>query len=143
MPLVVEDFHITVSRAGTGTAVTGIDELATPDAAPRFSVTKRIMQGARTVFPELNTEDASPWMHCRPSMPDSLPVIGAVPGYPNAFMAFGHGHKGLGMGGITGSLVRQLVDGETPDLDLEPYSPLRFSKRRRRQATVGPSIAAS
>jgi glycine/D-amino acid oxidase-like deaminating enzyme len=45
------------------------------------------------------------------------------------------------MGGITGELVRQLVDGEPTTVDVEPYHPLRFSGRRRRQAAR--ALAAS
>jgi D-amino-acid dehydrogenase len=127
---------------GTGVQITGIDELSSADAPPRYSVTKRMVRAATTVFPELRTEGAQPWMHCRPSMPDSLPVIGAVPGYGNAYMAFGHGHKGLGMGGITGELVRQLVNGEPTTVNVEPYSPLRFSGRRRRQAALAQTASS-
>ena len=139
VPVVVQDSHIGIGMCRTGVQLTGIDELSSADAPARYSVTKRMIDAATTVFPELRTDGAVPWMHCRPSMPDSLPVIGAVPGYPNAYMAFGHGHKGLGMGGITGELVRQLVDGEPTTVDVEPYSPLRFSRRRRRPAYAGPS----
>lgn len=134
LPVVVQDSHIGIGMLGTGVQLTGIDELSSADAPARYSVTKRMVHAAKTVFPELRTDGAVPWMHCRPSMPDSLPVIGAVPGCPNAFMAFGHGHKGLGMGGITGELVRQIVDGEPTTVDVEPYNPLRFSRRRRRRA---------
>jgi D-amino-acid dehydrogenase len=134
VPVILQDYHIGIGTWGSGIQLTGIDELASADAPARYSVTKRMIRGATTVFPELRTEGAVPWMHCRPSMPDSLPVIGAVPGYHNAYLAFGHGHKGLGMAGITGELVRQLVDGEPTTVDVEPYSPLRFSRRRRHRA---------
>ena len=133
LPVILEDLHIGITPTRAGLQLTGIDELASADAPPRSAVAKRVIRAATTVFPELRTEGAVSWMHCRPSLPDSLPVIGEVPGHRNAFMAFGHGHKGLGMGGITGSLIRQLVDGERPSLDLEPYSPLRFSRQGRRQ----------
>jgi D-amino-acid dehydrogenase len=141
VPVIMQDNHMGIGMWRTGVQITGIDELSNADAPARYSVTKRMIRGATSVFPELRTDGAVPWMHCRPSMPDSLPVIGAVPGYPNAFMAFGHGHKGLGMGGITGELVRQLVDGEPTTVDVEPYHPLRFSGRRRRQAAR--ALAAS
>ena len=135
VPVIMQDAHISIAMCRTGAQITGIDELSSADAPARYDVTKRMVKAATTVFPELRTHGAVPWMHCRPSMPDSLPVIGAVPGYPNAFMAFGHGHKGLGMGGVTGELMRQIVDGDPTTVDVEPYSPLRFSARRRRQAT--------
>jgi D-amino-acid dehydrogenase len=141
-PVIICDNNVSFANVGTGMQLTGVDELASADAPARYSVTKRLIHGAKQAFPDLNTEGALPWMHCRPSMPDSLPVIGTVPGHPNVYLAFGHGHKGFGLGGLTGSLVRELVDGESPSLDLEPYSPMRFSSRRRRQAARMPAAVA-
>jgi len=110
----------------------GVDELAGVDAPPRFGLTDRLLRVARRAFPELRTDGANPWMHSRPSLPDSLPVIGAVPGVANAFVAFGHGHKGLCLGAITGQLVQQLMDGQETAVDLTPYRPSRFRWRPRR-----------
>jgi D-amino-acid dehydrogenase len=134
LPIVICDNNVSVANLGDGVQLTGVDELASVAAPARYSVTGRLLHGVKIAFPELNPEGAVPWMHSRPSMPDSLPVIGTMPGHPNVYLAFGHGHKGFGLGGITGELIRQLIDGETPSLDLEPYSPLRFSARRRRAA---------
>jgi D-amino-acid dehydrogenase len=141
LPVVLCDYNVSVAQAGAGVQLTGIDELASVSAPPNYALTRRLVRAASLVFPELRTDDARPWMHCRPSMPDSLPVIGAVPGYPNAYLAFGHGHKGLGLAGITGQLVRELVDGEATSIEIEPYSPLRFAGRRRKRtaARVGGS----
>ncbi len=43
------------------------------------------------MFPGLSDEGARLWMGFRPSMPDSLPVIGAAPSAPSVVLAFGHG----------------------------------------------------
>jgi D-amino-acid dehydrogenase len=142
LPVVMQDSHIGIGMHGTGVQLTGIDELSSADAAARYAVTKRMIRAATSVFPELRTDGAVPWMHCRPSMPDSLPVIGTVPGFANAYLAFGHGHKGLGMAGITGELVRQIVDGVPTTIDVEPYSPLRFSRRRRKHATRALAVSS-
>jgi D-amino-acid dehydrogenase len=133
LPTIVTDLHVAFRPTPTGLQVAGVDELASADAPARHQLTKRLLQGATVVFPELRTDRMTWWMHCRPSMPDSLPVIGRVPGVGNAFMAFGHGHKGLCLGAITGKLVQQVMDDEPASLDLEPYTPTRFSLRRRRR----------
>ena len=59
-------------------------------------------------------------------MPDSIPVLGPVPGQPRVLCAFGHGHYGLTQGPTTGRIVSQLVFGEDPDIDLAPFSITRF-----------------
>ena len=71
-------------------------------------------------------------MSFRPSFPDSLPVIAKSPKQANVYLAFGHGHIGLTLAAITGKLVGELVAGETPTVDLEPFSPTRFKMRIRR-----------
>jgi glycine/D-amino acid oxidase-like deaminating enzyme len=130
LPMVAVDFHLAFRQTPTGLQVLGVDELAKVDAPPDYNLTQRLLRGAKRLFPELRVSGATRWMHSRPSTPDSLPVIGVAPQYDNAFLAFGHGHKGLGLGGITGKLVQALVDGKPPGVDLAPYSPTRFSRRR-------------
>ena len=62
----------------------------------------------------------------RPSMPDSLPVIGRSHKAPNAYLAFGHVHVGLTAAPPTGELVADLVMGTVPKLNMEPYRSTRF-----------------
>jgi D-amino-acid dehydrogenase len=65
-------------------------------------------------------------MGFRPSLPDSLPVIGRARHAPNVLYAFGHGHLGLTQAAATGRLIRDLVSGEAPATDLSAFSPQRF-----------------
>ena len=65
-------------------------------------------------------------MGFRPSMPDSLPVIGRAPGKQNVYLAFGHGHLGLTMGAVTGQVITGLAAGRSPDVDLVPFRAERF-----------------
>ena len=62
----------------------------------------------------------------RPSMPDSLPVIGRSVGRPTIVYAFGHGHLGLTGAPFTGRLVAELVAGRPPTTDLAAFAPGRF-----------------
>jgi len=59
-------------------------------------------------------------------MPDSLPVIGRSSRHQNVLYAFGHGHLGLTQAAATGRLIRDLVFGQNPAIDLEPFDPQRF-----------------
>jgi D-amino-acid dehydrogenase len=65
-------------------------------------------------------------MGYRPSLPDSLPVIGRSKTSPGVFYAFGHGHLGLTQSAATARLVRDLVTGAAPAVDLTPFSAQRF-----------------
>ena len=110
-----------------GMRVAGIVEFK-PDNAPLDSqVAARLKRHARRLFPSARLEDASEWVGCRPSLPDSLPVIGASPRHPNIFFAFGHQHIGLTAAPKTGKLIAQLVAGEKPETDVAPFNPARFA----------------
>ena len=109
-----------------GLRVAGTVELAGVDAAPDYRRARVLLDHARRLYPDLKTDGASEWMGCRPSLPDSLPVIGRSPRFANVYYGFGHGHLGLTEGAITGKLIAQLVAGETPSIDLAPYRADRF-----------------
>jgi D-amino-acid dehydrogenase len=65
-------------------------------------------------------------MGFRPSIPDSLPVMGPSSGGPEVIHAFGHGHIGLTLAPITARIVADLVGGRAPEMDITPYLPTRF-----------------
>ncbi len=79
----------------------------------------------------LNTSSSlhaqSTWMGCRPSLPDSLPILGRAPHHPNLIFAFGHQHLGLTQAAITAELVSELCQGFIPALNLKPYCISRFN----------------
>ena len=82
-------------------------------------------RAARSVFPDL--PPAGPlWLGFRPSLPDSLPVIGPARGSGRVIHAYGHGHLGLTLAAVTARNVAALLRGiPTPD-GLTAFSPRRF-----------------
>ncbi len=81
---------------------------------------------AKRIFPTLQTGEPRYWMGHRPSTPDSLPVLGEVPGRSGLYLAFGHGHFGMTGGPPSGRLVSQLINGQQPSIDPAPYACTRF-----------------
>jgi D-amino-acid dehydrogenase len=69
---------------------------------------------------------SAPWLGFRPTLPDGLPVLGHSKASTRVVYAFGHQHIGLTLGGLSGSLVADLVAQRAPSLDLSPYAPSRF-----------------
>ncbi len=87
-------------------------------------------QQVLTVLPEFNAKTAKEeqkWMGHRPSLPDSLPVIGQAPKHDNIFLALGHQHLGLTQGAITGKLIGQLITKQPTDIDVTPFCLSRFN----------------
>ena len=66
------------------------------------------------------------WYGWRPMTWDSLPIIGPTPRLENAFLATGHNMLGMSLATATGRLIAELMEGKTPHIDPEPYSPGRF-----------------
>jgi len=75
----------------------------------------------------LSTEGATPWMGCRPSLPDSLPVIDQVEN-GRVLLAFGHQHLGLTQAAITAELIAQLATANAPSAQLPDTVPYRLAR---------------
>jgi D-amino-acid dehydrogenase len=135
-PVICRPWQFAITPAGEGIRLAGTDELAGLSAPPDYARADRLIEAAQLVFPELRVDGAVKWMSHRPSLPDSLPVIGRLPRHRNVVLAFGHGHKGLTLGAITGQLVAELVDDRTPSVDLTPFRPTRFALLRRRRPSA-------
>ena len=72
-------------------------------------------------------EHEDEWLGFRPSLPDFLPVIGPSKNYKNVFYCFGHHHLGWTLGPISGKIISGMIAEENTNLDLKPYSSLRFN----------------
>jgi D-amino-acid dehydrogenase len=70
------------------------------------------------------------WMGHRPCLPDTLPVLGPLPGLPAVWTAFGHGHLGLTMSAVTGQWIAQALAGRAPPA-LARFSATRPTLRAR------------
>lgn len=115
-----------VSRLSTGIRVGGAVELGGLELAPNFRRADAMLQKAREFLPGLNPQGGVQWMGFRPSLPDSLPVIGPARATPRVTYAFGHGHLGLTQSPGTARLVADIVTGAAPAIGLSPFSPTRF-----------------
>ena len=109
----------------TGLRLTSQVEFAGLDAPPDYRRIRGLLPRAKRMLPGLRTEERSAWLGFRPSLPDSLPVIGPSPRHGDVVFAFGHGHLGLTQGPVTGRIAADLLAGRDPGLDLAPYRPGR------------------
>ena len=72
-------------------------------------------------------EHKDEWLGFRPTLPDFLPIIGPSKNYNNVFYCFGHHHLGWTLGAISGKIISNMIAEENTNLDLKPYSSLRFA----------------
>ena len=124
--LIFSGHGFVITPLDTGLRVGGAVELGGLRRPPNFARAKAMLDKACRFLPGLDPAGGREWMGYRPSLPDSLPVIGHARATPDVLYAFGHGHLGLTQAAATARLARDLVLGQTPAIDLAPYSGRRF-----------------
>jgi len=97
----------------------------------RKAVTASGLAGLTRVAAELvpglrDTEIIGAWSGLRPATADGLPAIGAAE-VPGLYYATGHLRNGIVLAPATARVVVRLLLGEPLEVDLEPFSPRRFS----------------
>ena len=126
LPVFSTERAFVASPLEVGLRVAGTVELGGLEAAPNWDRAEVLLGHAKRWFPGLKTGGMTRWMGFRPSMPDSLPVIGRSPRFSNVIFAFGHGHCGMMMSARTGEIVAALLADRDPGLDMSPYRVERF-----------------
>lgn len=129
-PTLYVDGNFGATPMAAGLRFTGTVELAGLGAPPDWRRADILLRQGRVLYPGLCAdEDAARvgrWLGFRPSLPDSLPVIGPSSRFANAFYAFGHGHIGMCAGASTGRVVADLIAGRAPSVPIAPFSARRF-----------------
>ncbi|MFE8957722.1 NAD(P)/FAD-dependent oxidoreductase [Streptomyces iakyrus] len=99
------------------------------DRSLSLPAVRALAAGATGLFPFLARVRAMrTYAGFRPYLPDHLPAIGPDPRAPGLFHACGHEGAGIGLATGTGQLIAQALTGRTPDLDLGPFRPDRFTE---------------
>ena len=104
---------------------TGV-ELTDCDAPPNHAQLDLAEASARQAIDLGERRDKTPWLGRRPTFADSRPVIGQAPGRAGLYLAFGHQHVGFNTGPGTARLLADIMEGTSPDIPAEPFSPARF-----------------
>ena len=115
-----------VSPLVSGIRIGGAVEFGGLHLPPNFKRSSAMLSKAAQLLKGLNTSGGKQWMGFRPSLPDSLPVIGNSSASPAIIYAFGHGHLGLTQCAATARLVAEIVLSKSPSIPLEPFRPNRF-----------------
>jgi len=131
IPIADADGKFVATPMDRGLRFAGTVELAGLDAPPDWRRAHILLEQARKMLPGLAAsypeERISVWMGHRPSLPDSLPVLGPSRATPDVVYAFGHGHVGMTSAPMTGKVVADLVSGRPPSIDIAPFAARRFA----------------
>ncbi|WP_024517555.1 FAD-dependent oxidoreductase [Bradyrhizobium sp. Tv2a-2] len=108
-----------------GIRVTSGVELTARDAPSSFAQLETVVPLARGVV-EFGEAAGPVWRGARPTLPDSLPMIGQAPRHAGLWLAFGHQHIGFTTGPATGAAIAAMIAGAPPPFDVAPFSPGRY-----------------
>jgi D-amino-acid dehydrogenase len=126
-PVMLAEAKVFVTPMGGLLRMGGTLELAGLDLRINRRRLDAVARATRTYMPKLApTPTIEIWRGLRPLTPDDLPIIGRPHGTQGLILATGHGMSGISQGPMTGELIAQMVTGETPSLDIAPFSPDRF-----------------
>ncbi len=126
-PVVFQNRGFGMTPMEQGLRVVGTVEFGGLNNPLSRSRIKNLVNNAKYLLdgiPDLHDDE---WLGFRPTLPDYLPVIGPSKNYKNVFYSFGHHHLGWTLAAISGKIISKMISNENTNLDLEPYSSLRFS----------------
>ena len=125
-PVVFSNRGFGITPMEQGLRVVGTVEFGGLENPSSKSRIKNLINNAKFMLNDL-PEHEDEWLGFRPTLPDFLPVIGPSKNYKNVFYSFGHHHLGWTLGAISGKIVSKMISEEKTNLDLDPYSSLRFN----------------
>ena len=131
-PVYIPEAKAALTPTDDGVRIAGVMELGGRSLsidAPRLS---HMRESAEDYFAEeFKSGTSHEWAGLRPVSADSLPVIGAIPGTRDAFIATGHAMLGVTLGPLTGESIANMVSGVHDPL-IDAFSPARFAKETAR-----------
>ncbi|MDA9996404.1 FAD-binding oxidoreductase [Candidatus Pelagibacter sp.] len=125
-PVIFQNRGFGITPMEQGLRVVGTVEFGGLDNPLSKSRVKNLIDNAKYMMGDL-PEHEDEWLGFRPTLPDYLPVIGPSKKHKNVFYCFGHHHLGWTLGPISGKIISGMIAEENTNLDLKPYSSLRFN----------------
>jgi D-amino-acid dehydrogenase len=126
--LYLAEAKLGLSPFADGVRVAGVFELGASNEDISPAVGERLLAAARPYLEGWRPDPDGPvetWSGLRPTTPDGLPLIGALPGLDNIYLATGHGMLGVTLAPATANLLAPLVlEGRTAP-ELAPFDPAR------------------
>jgi D-amino-acid dehydrogenase len=125
--MLLVDPHVGATPFSDRMRVAGTMEFSGINTRIDYRRVNAIVRGAARLLPEIDWgRRENVWTGMRPVAPDGLPVIDAVPGTGNVYVASGYSMLGMTVAAPAGELLaRMVLSGEKPR-ELAPFSIGRF-----------------
>jgi D-amino-acid dehydrogenase len=128
IPLTLKERQVCVTGWDSGYRLGSTMEFAGYDATLNRTRLDALKRGAAEYLLEPEgPQVVEEWYGWRPMTYDDLPILGRAARVQNLVLATGHGMLGVTMSAATGLLIADLLCDRTTELDLTPFSPIRFN----------------
>ncbi|WP_269538987.1 NAD(P)/FAD-dependent oxidoreductase [Cerasicoccus fimbriatus] len=122
IPCLFQEVKMVATPFDTGYRLGGTMEFAGFDESINETRLGAIRRSAGQYLREPEgAEITETWHGWRPMTWDGLPIIDQAPRRPHILIVAGHNMLGLSMAPATGKLAAELITGEAPHIDREPY----------------------
>ena len=125
-PRLVVENKFGISPMKGGLRVAGLVEFGGLDLGASKHPFRYLKHYIKKVFPDLTWSSETIWMGHRPTLSDSLPMIGRLKDNPHIICAFGGQHVGLTMAPKVGKIIADISADRRLNYDIDPFSPDRF-----------------
>jgi D-amino-acid dehydrogenase len=125
-PIFDVDSSYVMAPMDAGLRVSSGSNLVYRETSPDPRQLARVAPRVREAFPVAEELLPEPWMGRRPTVPDTLPIIGPAPRHQNLWLAFAHSHMGLTMGPVSGQLIANFITGSDQPFAVSPCDPARY-----------------
>jgi D-amino-acid dehydrogenase len=126
--LYLAEAKLGLSPFDDGVRVAGVFELGASNDDVSPAMGERLLAAARPYLAGWQPDPDGPveaWAGLRPATPDGLPLIGALPGLDDIYLATGHGMLGVTLAPATADLLAPLVLEGRAAPELTPFDPAR------------------
>ncbi len=130
-PLMISAGKFVATPMAGGLRCAGIVEFGGLKAGPSKAPLAFLRRKVKESFPALEYERTETWMGHRPTLADSLPMIGQIRN-SGIFAGFGHHHIGLTGGPKTGRILADMIAQKRPNADFSAYDPMRFEANTKK-----------
>ena len=115
------------SSNGSEVRITSGVELNFLDASKNDIQINESIQKLHKIIPLDKKLTKKAWLGSRPTIPDSLPMIGKAPKHKNLWFNFGHNHIGLSTSAGSAVILAEMIQNKKNSINTDPFSPKRFN----------------
>ena len=115
------------SSNGSEVRITSGVELNFLDASKNDIQINESIQKLHRIIPLDKKLTEKAWLGSRPTIADSLPMIGKAPKHKNLWFNFGHNHIGLSTSAGSAVILAEMIQNKKNSINTDPFSPKRFN----------------